>query len=340
MKKNKLSILGLSILLAGTLVAYDKKLSEDINNTKAQLETNLDKSNKIAATVNGIPIYNSKLEKLANKQLRKDIKFQSTGSSPEQIKIVKKKILEQLIMQEVLRQASIKEPVKDIDKKIEQELEVIKKEFGTIKNFKNYLPNKNMTDKEFKIYLTNKVQLNEYLKKSGVIDPHIPEERIKEFYEKNKNSFKSGDRVKVRQILLSVEQNATNETKKQVLEKANKLREMIISGKDFAKIAKEYSKSAEAVQRGGEIGIIKRGYMPKEFDKIAFSIKKGEISQPIKTQFGYHIIEVTDRQDAKVAPYKDVRDFIRKFLQEGVTSKNMESHLQKIRKEAKIEIIK
>jgi len=340
MKKNRLSILGLSLLLTGTLVAYDKKPMEDTNSTKVHLDKSSDKSDKIVATVNGEPIYNGKLEKLANKQLRKDIRYQSTGSSPGQIKIVKRKILNQLIMQEVLRQASLKESVKDFDKKLKQEIETIKEQFKTIENFKKYLPNKNMTNKQFKTYLTSRVQINEYLRANNILDPNIPEEKIKEFYKNNQNSFKNEERMKLRHILLTVEQNATNEAKKEVYKEANKLREMIVGGEDFAKIAKEYSKSAEADKENGELGLITRGFMPKEFDKVAFTIKEGEISKPIETKFGYHIIEVIEKHGENITPYEKVRDFIRKYLQEEVTRKNMEIHLQKIRKEAKIEIIK
>lgn len=79
-------------------------------------------------------------------------------------------------------------------------------------------------------------------------------------------------------------------------EEALKLKEEISNGKDFAQAAMEVSLCPSG-QNGGDLGYFSRGQMVKEFEDAAFSMKKGEVSNPIKTQFGYHLIYLTDTQD-------------------------------------------
>ena len=78
--------------------------------------------------------------------------------------------------------------------------------------------------------------------------------------------------------------------------------------------------------------------MPEEFDEVAFTQKKDSISDVVETKFGYHIIKVTDKKPGGIAPYEEVRDFIKKYLQEGETKKKLAEHTAKLRKKAKIEV--
>ncbi len=346
-KSYNLKILSVAVIVSGLLIGCDKKQIDDNNITEVSSKVLENKQEikptqvekKIAATVNGKPIYDDELKVMVEKKLKKDSRYMSSGLSPEQISIVRANTLKTLIDKEVLLQASLKEPVKNIDELIKQEIAVIVKKFGSVEKFKNYMPSKKMTDAEFDTYLNNKIHVREYLKKQGVIDPAIPEEDIKKFYDNGKKNFRSEELVKVSHILLALKPDATKSQKDEILKKANRLRDMIINGEDFAKIAKEYSQSADGNRTGGEIGMIKKGFMPKEFDEVAFSLKKDEISKPILTKFGYHIIKVTDRQEAKTASYEKSRDFIKKFLQERVTIKALDELKQKLREKAKIEIM-
>ncbi len=329
-KSNRLLVFTVSVLLCGALNATS---NVDKNVTADQKKI----SKIVVATVNGKNIYENSLEKSVAKQLKKDKSFKSSGTSDGQVKLLRLKILNDLIMKEILKQASLKEPVLDIDKKIELEIELIKKNFGEVEKYKKYLPNRHMTDKEFRTYLSDKIHLNEYLKKNRVIDPEIPEKEIKSFYDNGKKNFKIDELIKASQILLLVEPNATKEQRNIIKLKADKLRELIANGEDFEKLAKEHSQSAEANKTGGNLGIIKKGYMPKEFEKIAFAMKKDELSEPVATEFGYHIIKVTDRQEAGFNSYEDVKDFIRKFLQEKETIKMLDTLKKRLKAEAKIE---
>ena len=169
-------------------------------------------------------------------------------------------------------------------------------------------------------------------------DIEVSEEEIKKFYKLGKNNFKKDETVKVSHILISVEKEAEPDAKLKARGKAVDIKRMLAEGKDFVEIASTDSDCARTKPGGGDLGYIKRGYMPLAFDKTAFALKKGEVSDVIETRFGYHIIKLVDRQPAGFVPLDQVRDFIGKYLQEGLRREKIAAHVQELKQKARIEV--
>ncbi|SHG91788.1 peptidylprolyl isomerase [Tepidibacter thalassicus] len=125
----------------------------------------------------------------------------------------------------------------------------------------------------------------------------VEEKEINDFYNNNKSQFKSPESVKASHILV--------EEKTQAEEILKKLH----NGLSFEDAAKKYSK-CPSNQTGGDLGYFTKGQMVPEFEKAAFEMKKNEISKPIKTQFGYHIIKVYDKKEETIKPLSEVKDSI------------------------------
>lgn len=147
----------------------------------------------------------------------------------------------------------------------------------------------------------------------------ISEDELKDFYEKNKYLYNRPEMVKASHILVDTE------------EKANEILEDITDGLSFEDAAKEYS-SCPSKQDGGALGQFGKGQMVKEFEDAVFSMRIGEISAPVKTQFGYHIIKLTEHMPAKSAEfeevYQEVKDNCFAVKQENVY-KNKKEELTK-----------
>ena len=106
----------------------------------------------------------------------------------------------------------------------------------------------------------------------------------------------SGEQVRARHILISVAADASEEDSAAALSKAISITQRLRDGEDFAALATQYSDDTGSAQQGGDLGFFPRGQMVAEFEEVAFSQPIGEVSDPVKSQFGYHIIEVLEKQ--------------------------------------------
>lgn len=177
-------------------------------------------------------------------------------------------LLEQVIIEQVLE-----ENYDVTDKEVEKELKSVKEQYGD--SFKTVLKQNGLTEETFKDNI--KFSL---LQEKAKADVKVTDEEIKNYYEQAKYELKA------RHILVADEKTAN-----EVITKLKK-------GEDFAKLAKEYSSDGSAAQ-GGDLGWFTVGKMVPEFNDAAYALKLNTISEPVKTQFGYHIIEVTDKREVK-----------------------------------------
>lgn len=142
---------------------------------------------------------------------------------------------------------------------------------------------------------------------SAILEKEIGEKAVvddaeaRDYYNKNPNEFKT-DTIRASHILVDTEEEARN-----ILEKIKK-------GEDFSKLAESFSKDKGTAQRGGDLGFLGRGRTVPEFENAAFNLKSGEISAPVKTHFGYHIIKVFDKKEGSQLDFEQVKDKIKKQL--------------------------
>ena len=131
----------------------------------------------------------------------------------------------------------------------------------------------------------------------------LKDEELKNYYEKNKNRYYQQEEINVSHILVK--------TKKE----ANEIQKELKQGRDFAQLAREHS-TCPSKNNGGNLGWFGHGKMVPEFDKAAFDLKKGEISDSVKTNFGYHIIRVEGIKNAGQMSFADVKEKLIKQLTE------------------------
>ena len=141
----------------------------------------------------------------------------------------------------------------------------------------------------------------------------VLDREIDDYYEYNMDTFREPKQVKARHILFKLDQGATEEEEKEVKEKATEILEEARQGKDFTSLAIKFSEGPTG-PKGGDLGYFSEGRMVKPFEDAAFKMKKGEISELVRTRFGYHIIKVEDIKEARTKPFDEVRDQIIKTL--------------------------
>lgn len=203
-----------------------------------------------------------------------------------------------LIDNKIVEIEAEKENIKLSDKEIEEEMQSYIELNGGEEAFNNILEQSRITKEDIERDIIN------YLKIVKLLEPKIKitDEAMKTYFEENKEFFNEEEQVEASHILAADEATA-----KEVKEKLN-------AGEDFAKLAKKYSTDTSNAEDGGELGFIRKGDMAEEFENAAFAMNIGEISEPVKTEYGYHIIKITDKKEAKEAVYKDHKEEIKDIL--------------------------
>lgn len=155
---------------------------------------------------------------------------------------------------------------------------------------------------------------------SPALQPDVPEEevarlladeeRLRDFYDEHLERYHQPERVRARHILLRVEPDASEETIAEIRTKAEALRERLAAGEDFAALAKEHSEDPGTKEAGGDLGFFTRGQMTPAFEEAAFALEPGTLSEPVRSEFGYHLIRVEERRPAEDRSFEQVKEAI------------------------------
>ena len=173
--------------------------------------------------------------------------------------------------------------------------------------------------------LKKRVIVEAFLKKKLDEQANITDADLQKFYDQNKDKFKTGDQVRASHILVKTEKEAQD------------ILGQIKNGGNFEELAKKYSiDSAKAM--GGDLGWFSKGSMIPEFEKVAFAMKEGEISNVVKTQFGYHIIKLTGKRPAGVRSFAEAKEQIKAKLLPEKQQEIFQKLKDDLKKTAKVSI--
>jgi peptidyl-prolyl cis-trans isomerase C len=291
-------------------------------------------SKKAAATVNGKPI--------SKRQYERDLSvFQKRAAQEGQqlseadLTTVKSRILENLIDGEVLYQQSQKEGFNVDDKAVNEQIETIKKRFPDEATYKKALESMEVSEKEIRDQVQRGLAINRLLDTHVLQKITVTEEESKNFYKNNPDMFKQPELVKASHILIKVTPDAKESEKIQARKKIESVQKKVRQGEDFGLLAKANSEGPTA-QREGDLGYFSRGRMAKPFEDAAFALKVGEVSEIVETQFGYHVIKLTDKKPPRTIPYEEVQMKLEQHLKNEKEKTEIKSYIENLKKSAKI----
>lgn len=248
--------------------------------------------------------------------------------------VFKEEILNVMISQELVAQQAEKEGIKVTDQEVSNELKSFMDYIGKMPNYLEFLRENNVDDEFLKSHFKQNLIFEKYRNKI-MSETEIDEEKLKEYYNAHLDEYKK-EEVKASHVLISTlnamkEPLSEEETAKKESE-AKALLKRIQSGENFEKIAKEYSDDEASAVNGGDLGYFAKGVMVPEFEEAAFKLKKGEISNIVKSSSGYHIIKVYDKKE-DVSSFDEERENILGTMRYDIYNKKMEE----LQSEAKIE---
>jgi len=255
---------------------------------------------------------------------------------PENLaKRYKESILKQLIEKELLKQEIAKQGLQIDPAELDREFDEYKKMFRTDENFDRYLKSSEVTIDQIKENIRHNIGVNKLLEKGGTLT--VGEEESKAYYQENIKRYEVQEQLHAAHILVKLDPKADKKAEAEALKKANEFyKEVTKKGADFAAVAQKSSDGPTA-SRGGDLNWFPRNRMPPEFDAVAFKMKPGEISKPVKSPFGYHIIKAIEHKEGKVRPLEEVKESIEKLLKNKKQRTAKQALLKNLRTQAQIE---
>ena len=215
---------------------------------------------------------------------------------------LRQSVLNYLVQTTELEQKAKQLGVKVTDKQINDRLGQIRKQLGGEKQLETQAKANGLTLADVRNIVIRPQLLSEGIYKKVTDNVEVSDKDVASYYNSHKSIYQQPESRDVRHILVS----------NRAL--ANKLYNRIKAGADFAKLAKKYSKDPGSAAQGGKLTIVK-GQTAGPFDQTAFLLKKGQVSRPVKTQYGWHIIQaLSEVKPPKTTPLKDVKEAIRQQL--------------------------
>jgi foldase protein PrsA len=206
--------------------------------------------------------------------------------------------IDKIIGDKIVAAEAKKQKINITNSILNKEVEKLKASYGGEEAFKQALESNNTTLAFLKQDLKN------YLTIKQLLEPQIEitEEEMKTYFDENKDSFAEAEQIKASHILVADEKTA------------NEVKQKLNDGGDFAELAKDYSTDDSTKDSGGDLGYFAKGTMVSEFEDVAFGLAVDQVSKPVKTEFGYHIIKVEAKKKAKEANYNDSKEEIKETL--------------------------
>jgi parvulin-like peptidyl-prolyl isomerase len=299
-------------------------------------------SGTVVANVNGSPIYQSDLACA----VEVDIVREHFSQSPESdiSKGLKKtaskaqQTLDRLIDTELLYQESLKHKFQGLTEEVNTRYQSEIKRLGGEKNLRSALSCNNMSPDEFRKAVFRNLSIKRFLNKAIYSKIVITPEEIKEYYDKNPDTFKTRESLRVKQLFLRGPSVDDKQQWRSINEKALDIIRSIKDGGDFVNHVRKYSDEPRSASSGGDMGVIEKGNLHQAFDSVLFGMEEGSVSEPLKSRHGYHIFFVAKRSPATIRPFDEVLGRITTILRKKRAQVMVRELVDDLRSKADIQI--
>lgn len=247
----------------------------------------------------------------------------STAEGKKILREVKEKVLESMINDRLILWQAREHDISLDDEEFNEAIKQLEKYHGGKDALETYLKQQGYDRKTFEAQVREQLIINKF-KEKLTADVKVTEEEVKKYYDENKEMFElPSPEIRASHILLDTEEEA-----REILSK-------IRGGADFEELAKMYSKDPGTKDLGGDLGFFAKGKMVPEFEEAAFALNPGEVSDVVKTEYGYHVIKVTGRRSS--LSFEDAKEDIRNNLENAKKDKEFAKHIEEWEKQSKIE---
>ena len=293
---------------------------------------------KLAAKVNGEGISFARLQSTVDASMR-DGKLNYGGiTQPTHFKQLQRIILDQLIAQELLWQEARREGVIATAQEVDAALAQVRQRYTTEQAYLEEIERNGFSQEAYRDDVKRHISVRRWAQTTLAKEITVPDSDVHDFYVTNQARFAQPEQINARHVLITLPAGADEAATAAARKRIEEVLAQAKAGTDFAELAKKYSQGPSA-DRGGDLGFAPRGAFVKPFEDAAFALKPGEISNIVRTEFGFHVIKLEARREGHVVPEQQAAPAIRRHLLSNKFKEAIEEHVRRLRAQGSVEIL-
>lgn len=283
-------------------------------------------------TVNGEAITSKDVDDFLKRDPSIRQAIEQSENPTDKEKEIRGQVVNFLVDRKLMLQAAKKSsPISDSE--AEEGLKSYLAMYGGEENLKKVLANAGVPFEEFSAGIKEDMAVKKFLKEQVSDQVKVTEGELTQEFDKNKAQYAEPEQVRAKHILISVKPGMTETAAK---EKIKEIQTAINSGKESFEDAAKRASDCPSKEQGGDLGFFVREQMVPEFSEVAFSTEVGKVSEPVQTQFGFHLIKVEEKKKAQAAVLENVKDKVESVVKQGKEETLLQELLKKLRAEGSI----
>ncbi|HYX68259.1 MAG TPA: peptidylprolyl isomerase [Terriglobales bacterium] len=290
---------------------------------------------RVVARVNGVAITEKQLAQETEQLYPSNTSH--GGLRPDKMTEVREKALVELEVEELAWQRAQKTHAIVPRAEVEAEFQKMRRQFGA-KEFDQSLKAHGIPREQYLKELERRMTLERVFRQKVLRPARVSDAALRAYYQKNLKKFQRPEQVKARLILVALDAKASPDDERKAREKAQMIYQQAQAGKDFAALAEQYSDDFYKI-KGGDLGWVHRGRLEPDFEKVAFSLAVGKVSEPFRTSYGYNLIKVEGRQPAAQMKFADLRVMLKAQLEEERARALRSAWVEDLKKGARVETV-
>jgi len=266
----------------------------------------------------------------------------AVGARGDQLQLLtrlRREAMDRMIEQELVAQAAEREGIEVSAGEVDAGVAELRSVFDDELSYTLRLQDEGYTKEGYREHVARMMAGKRYLDGIRMQVSAVGDEELEAYYRDNERRLTFPEQVRVRHILLTWKPLGTQDDRAAIREQMVPILERARGGEDFAALAREFSDDYATKRDGGDTGLFQRGQMAPAFEQVAFALQPGEVSEPVETPFGVHILRLEERLEERLVPLEEVREQLRAHILEEKTEQAVDSEIEDLRAAAEIEIL-
>ncbi len=293
-----------------------------------------------AVRVNGVDISNERFNAFYQEYRRPfGLNVAGRGDHLDKLMQLRKEAMDLMIEQELVCQAAYEKGIEAAPGEIDAAIAEVSEPFDDPAEFERRLRTEGFSQESYREHIGRMIAAKKYLDEIRLGTGEVGDEELEKYYRDNEYRLTFPEQVRVRHILVTWKPMGTTDDKGAIRKQMAPILERARAGEDFAALAREFSDDYATKQYGGDTGLFQRGQMVPAFEDVAFALKPGEISDPVETVFGVHILKLEEHKESYLVPLEEIREKLRDHVREERMEAAVKQEIERLREAGEVEIL-